>query len=243
MSRYTAFVCHFLISCIVGAALLALCWYVWYPAPMLTAIGGQEIFLLVLGVDITLGPLLTLVVFNTQKKSLKFDLAVIALLQVSALVYGVDALLEARPVYVAASGDSFEVIQATAVSPIILDKAKASLPWWGPTWVGTKAPEGLYDTNAVNDLRQIGAGPGHLPQLHIPYAEMREQILANAKPISDLKKQHPDDVPEIEKWLASHGQTDASVVYQPIKINVSSYVVMLDAKTAEPVGIAPFVAQ
>ncbi|MEE9101495.1 TfpX/TfpZ family type IV pilin accessory protein [Pseudomonas nitroreducens] len=243
MSRYAAFACHFLISCIVGATLLALCWFVWYPAPMLMAIGGQEIFLLVLGVDVTLGPLLTLVVFNTQKKSLRFDLAVIALLQISALAYGVDALLEARPVYVAASGDSFEVIQAPAVSPINIDKAKVSLPWWGPEWVGTKAPEGRYDTDAVNDLRQIGAGPGHLPQLHIPYADMREQILANAKSISNLKTQHPDEVPAIEKWLSSHGQTDASVVYQPIKINATVYVVMLDAKSAEPLGIAPFMAQ
>lgn len=243
MSRYKAFVYHLLLSCLVGGVLLALCWLVWYPAPMLEAIGGQEIFLLILGVDITLGPLLTLVVFNTRKKSLKFDLAIVALLQVSALVYGVETLLEARPVYVATDGESFEVIQAPSVSPIILAKANATLPWWGPKWVGTRAPEGRYDTDAVNDLRKIGAGPGHLPQLHIPYAEMRERILGKAKPISDLKALHPEEAPAIAQWLARHSQTETSVVYQPIKINVSSYVVMLDAKTAEPVGIAPFTAQ
>lgn len=240
MSRYSAFACHLLISSLVGALLLALCWFVWYPAPMLMAIGGQEIFLLILGVDATLGPLLTLVVFNTQKKSLKFDLAVIAVLQISAMAYGVHTLLEARPVYVAASGSSFEVIQASSISTTSIAKAKVSLPWWGPKWVGTKAPEDRYDIDAVDGLRQMGAGRGYLPQLHIPYGEMCEQILANSKPISALKTQNAEDAPAIVKWLADHGLPEDSVVYQPIKINATVFVVMLDAKTAEPLGIAPF---
>ena len=86
MSRFRASGFHFVISLLVGLVLLALCWFMWYPAPMLMAIGGHEIFLLVVGIDVVLGPLLTLVVFKSGKKTLKFDLAVIALLQIAALV-------------------------------------------------------------------------------------------------------------------------------------------------------------
>ena len=86
MSRYTASATHFALSVLIGAILLALFWFVWYPAPMLLAIGGHEIFLLILGIDVVLGPLLTLIVFRSGKKSLKFDLAVIALMQVAAMV-------------------------------------------------------------------------------------------------------------------------------------------------------------
>ena len=128
MSKYRASGIHFVISLFVGLVLLALCWFVWYPAPMLLAIGGHEIFLLIVGIDVVIGPLLTLVVFKTGKKKLKFDLAMIALLQILALEYGVSTLLEARPVYVAALGDKFQVIQATEVTDANLEKAKTTLP-------------------------------------------------------------------------------------------------------------------
>ncbi|MFD2273550.1 hypothetical protein ACFS07_27565 [Undibacterium arcticum] len=96
------------------------------------AIGGQQIFfLLVVGIDVVLGPLLTLVVFKVGKKSLKFDLAVIALLQLGAMVYGVSTLLEARPAYVAALGDQFQVVQASELTDANLAKGKTELPWWG----------------------------------------------------------------------------------------------------------------
>ena len=50
----------------------------------------QEISLfLVVGIDVVLGPLLTLIVFHPKKKSLIWDLAVIVAVQLGALGYGV----------------------------------------------------------------------------------------------------------------------------------------------------------
>lgn len=43
-------------------------------------------------VDLVMGPLLTLVEFKPGKKSLKFDLTAIALLQAGALLYGLHAV-------------------------------------------------------------------------------------------------------------------------------------------------------
>ena len=57
--------------------LLAVFWFVWYPAPLFKVVGGFEIFLMLLGIDVVLGSRLTLIVFKQGKKSLKFDLAVI----------------------------------------------------------------------------------------------------------------------------------------------------------------------
>ena len=240
MSRFRASGIHFLISLLAGLVLLALCWFMWYPAPMLMAIGGHEIFLLVVGIDVVLGPLLTLVVFKSGKKTLKFDLAVIALLQIAALVYGVSTLLEARPAYVAALGDKFQVIQATEVTDANLAKAKTSLPWWGPRWVGTKAPTGRYDIDAVNDVTAVGGGRGHFPQLHVPYHSMAKELIQRAQPIAALKKINSAQAAEIVAWLAKHGYTEQTAKFQPIKISASEFVVMIDAKTAAVIGIAPF---
>ena len=240
MSRFRASGFHFVISLFVGLVLLALCWFMWYPAPMLMAIGGQEIFLLVVGIDVVLGPLLTLVVFKSGKKTLKFDLAVIALLQIAALVYGVSTLLEARPAYVAALGDKFQVIQATEVTDANLAKAKTSLPWWGPRWVGTKAPTGRYDIDAVNDVTAVGGGRGHFPQIHVPYDSMAKELIQRAQPIAALKKINSAQAAEIDAWLAKHGYTEQTAKFQPITISASEFVVMIDAKTAAVIGIAPF---
>ncbi len=240
ISRYRASAIHLLISGCVGLTLFALFWFVWYPAPMLIAIGGHEIFLLIISIDVIIGPVLTLVVFNTKKRSLKFDLAVIAAMQVGAMCYGASFLLEGRPAYVAALGDHFQVVQAVEITDQNIAKAKTTLPWFGPLWVGTKAPTGRYDTDAVRDVEEIGGGRGHFPQLHIPYESMASEILEKSKPISALIASNPGKSDEIAAWLRKHNLDANTARFQPIRIRASEFVVVIDAKTAAVAGIAPF---
>lgn len=242
MSKFRASGLHFLISIFVGLALLALCWFVWYPAPLLMAIGGHEIFLLVVGIDVVLGPLLTLVVFKSGKRGMKFDLAVIALLQLGAMAYGVSTLLEGRPVYVAALalGDKFEVVQASELTDEQLAQDKKGLPWWGPRWVGTKAPTEKKDISTLNSIGMFGAGRGHLPKLQVPYESIAPEILKKASSIDQLKKSNPAKIPEIDAWLSKRGYNENTIRYLPIKISASTFVVMVDAKTAAVIDIAQF---
>ena len=240
MNRYHAFGWHLLISAAIGAALLGLCWFVWYPAPMLMALGGHEIFLLIVGIDVVVGPLLTLVVFNPAKRSLKFDLAVIALLQISAAVYGVSTILEARPAYIASLGDAFHVVQATEVTDENLRKANTTLPWWGPKLVGTKNEIDKDLKSLVSDLVAIGAGKGHVPQLHVPYDSVRNQVAKDAMSIADMKTRTDTKPEEIDKWLAAHNRDGLSAKYQAIKIGPNYYAIVLDAKTGAIVGTTSF---
>ncbi|MDR3479189.1 MAG: TfpX/TfpZ family type IV pilin accessory protein [Burkholderiaceae bacterium] len=242
MSRFRASALHFLISIVVGLVLLALCWFVWYPAPMLMAIGGHEIFLLVVGIDVMLGPLMTLVVFKSGKRGMKFDLVIIVLLQVGAMVYGISTLLEGRPVYVAALalGNKFEVVQACELTDAQLAQDKMGLPWWGPRWVGTKAPTDKHDISTLNAIGTVGAGRGHLPKLQVPYESIAQEILKNASSIEQLKKDNSTKIPEIDVWLSKRGYNENTVKYLPIKISASTFVVMVDAKTAAVIDIAQF---
>lgn len=240
MTRLRAFSIHLTISLIVGLALLALAWFVWYPAPMLFAFGGHEIFLLVVGVDVVLGPLLTLVAFKPGKPKLIFDLVVIAALQAGAMAYGVQAFLEPRPVYVAAVGTSFHVVQATAVTDANLRKANTALPWWGPIWVGTKQPVDRFEAEEVQDVIRAGGGRGNFPHLHIPYEAMAEEVLAKSLPIPILLKDNSTNADEIRGWLKRHNHDEKSARFQPIQISSSEFIVMLDGKSGAVLGIAPF---
>lgn len=239
LSRYQAAAIHFSLCLIVAAVLLSLLWIVWYPAPLLQAVGGQEIVLMLLGIDVILGPLLTLVVFKSGKRTLKMDLAVIAALQVAALVYGVYTLLAGRPVFIASLGDSFQVVQANDIEQQEIDIAKITLPWWGPKWVGTAQPSDQNERERLLISGVAGAGLGNFPQYHAPLESMREMILAKRRPIAELRASNPARDTEITDWLSSRGYNDQSASYQPLRASRRMSVI-IDTRTAAVVGISSF---
>jgi hypothetical protein len=240
MSRFRASLIHLGICALVAAALLVMFWFVWYPEPLFHAVGGYEIFLLVLAIDVTLGPLLTLVVFNSAKRTLKFDLAVIGAVQVAALAYGVYVLLAARPVYVASLGNRFVVVQANDVRDADLLLAKKSLPWFGPEWVGFKVAADQAEHERIMLGGLGGASYGHFPQHHASLESMRAETLRNALPISELRSRNLTRTAEISEWLRARGYSDDAVVYQALVARSRNMSVILEAKTAKVVGIAPF---
>ena len=88
MSRWKAAGIHIGISLIIAAIVGSVIYFVWYPPPYFSVAGGSNLILLIMGVDVVVGPCLTLVVFRAGKRGLAFDLAVIAVLQVIAFCYG-----------------------------------------------------------------------------------------------------------------------------------------------------------
>jgi cytochrome c oxidase assembly factor CtaG len=74
MNRYKASAIHFAISALVATLVFAAMSTFWYPGVFFDAAGGKDLFLLIAGVDVTLGPLITLIVFVPGKRGLRFDL-------------------------------------------------------------------------------------------------------------------------------------------------------------------------
>src|SRR4051812_36214776 len=123
MSRWRASGIHLLLSAAMAAAVLAFMLSVWYPGPLFEAAGGSHLIFILVAVDVTLGPLITLIIFKTGKPGLKFDLAVIATLQVAALAYGMHTVYLARPVYLVFTKDRFDLVSAKDLDPADLGKA------------------------------------------------------------------------------------------------------------------------
>ncbi len=96
LNRWQAFLVHLGISLIIFIVLLCIIVFVWYPGVFIN-MGGWQGIRIVAAVDLVLGPLLTLIVFNPAKKSLNMDLTIIAVIQLSCLIYGVWTIEQARP--------------------------------------------------------------------------------------------------------------------------------------------------
>ncbi len=99
MSRYQASFYHFLISFVIFIVLAYLVIYRWYPEFFFAIDGGWEGMRIIIGVDLILGPMLTLVVFKAGKPGLKFDLAAIGILQSVCLTAGVYIVYSERPIF------------------------------------------------------------------------------------------------------------------------------------------------
>jgi len=89
MSKKNAFLIHLGASFLVFIILVLMIVYVWYPAPYFDASYRMKWITVIAFVDLVIGPGLTLVVFKPDKPSLKFDMSVILILQISALSWGV----------------------------------------------------------------------------------------------------------------------------------------------------------
>lgn len=112
MSRWKAFLIHFTLSLVIFAFLLAIILVVWYPGLLFEISGGWEGLRIVIGVDLVLGPLLTLIVYKVGKPSLKFDLSCIAIFQMVCLSGGVWVVYNERPVVLAVEYDAIFSLNA-----------------------------------------------------------------------------------------------------------------------------------
>lgn len=149
MSRFKAFLIHLGISACIGAVVLLTILWLWYPPPLFDADGGSTLTLLLIGVDLALGPLLTLIVFRSGKPSLRFDVSVIALLQASALAYGVWISAQSRPAYVVLLPNRARIVHANEIFEPPAEGQFAKTPWLGPAVVVATPPD---DAGARNDL-------------------------------------------------------------------------------------------
>jgi len=185
MSRWRAFAIHLGISLAVVGVLAFGLFYLWYPPHLLGFAGAAGLLALVAGVDIVAGPLLTLIVYKAGKKSLKFDLSVIALAQLCFLAYGLWTVWATRPVYIVAGARDFEVVFANEISAADLAQAEneiyARLPWLGPQLVSTRAPANEQERNQVLEGDLIGKGISKRPRYFQPFAEGAARTLGLAR--------------------------------------------------------------
>lgn len=239
MSRWRAAGIHLLISAAIAAAVLALMLGVWYGPTLFRAMGGAGLALIVIGVDVVLGPALTLAVFRSGKRGLKFDLTVIALVQVAALVYGCYVVSLARPAFIVFVKDQFQVATVAELDPEQLAQARypqyRSPSWSGPVLVYGDWPKNLQEQQALMFAGLAGVDLQHFPKYYAPYEQGRDQVLAKAQPLAEVHKSEPEVAKVIDQWIASSGVDAQSLRYLRLRGRIAWVAVLIDARTAAPV--------
>jgi len=244
MNRYKAALIHLGISAAIGLAMLAFMLAVWYPGPFCEAVGGGGLVLILLGVDITIGPLITLVVFDKAKKSLKFDLSVVALLQLCAFLYGVSVIFAARPAYVAFVIDRFELVRAVEIDPEDLKTAKLerfrTLPLLGPQVIGVQRPTGIEERTRAMDLALQGKDIHLRPEYYVPYDTQKPQVKQKLQPMKRMKDLNPAAVADIDRHIKDTGRTEEQLGFLPLRARDKDLSAVVDRATGDILGYWPY---
>lgn len=234
--RIRGFLLHLLASSLL--ALLAICivFIVWYPAPLQKAVGVTDIFLILLGVDVVIGPLLTLAVCKEGKKTLMFDLGFIVALQISAFAYGFFTIAQGRPVWIVFNKDRFDLVQAMDMNHSYRTKAASefqSLSFTGPEWVATRELTN-EDQKSIHDALFAGVDIPQRADLYEPYSKAVTHITESAHNLGELTQYNAADVVknELSKWPQANA-------FLPLKAKQQSMVVLLKRETGEVVAIVP----
>ncbi len=238
MSRFKAAGIHLLLSIVVALVMLVLVFKVWYPGGYYQLLGVGSIYLMLMGVDVCLGPLLTFVVYKAGKKSLRFDLTAIALVQLSALLYGSYVVFNARPVFNVFEDDVFKVVLAPEIEAKNLALAKKAewqtLPIGRPKLVAAVAPTTQEDKNAMTFLDW-----SFFPKLYVDYESRKQEAFKHAKPLADLRKLSKPSAVVVDAFLADAGRPASDFIYLPIvhAPTQAGMTAVLDAKTADFIDI------
>ena len=235
---------HLGISLCVAVFAAALVFGLWYPYPYGEISGGRELFFLVVAVDVIMGPLITLAIFNRAKprRELLIDFTVVGLLQLAALGYGLWTVFAARPVHLVFEYSRMTVVHAIDVDADLLAKAPTSLqklPVTGPTVIALrpfKNPEEQFDaTMAAFEGFPLAARS----DLWQAYEPVRADVLKEAKPVAELRARFSNQAAQIDRAIAATGKPVTDLRYLPLLSRKTAWTVLLDTTTAEPLGYIP----
>jgi len=207
MSRYRAFLIHLGISLTVFGLLAYLVVEVWYPDFFFYTDGGWQGLRLLLGVDLVLGPLLTLIVYRTGKPGLRFDLSMIGLVQATCLLTGVWIVHGQRPLAIVYVDGAFYSVCGESFSEVGAPIPDFSgLPGRNPKWVTVVLPKDLDEQGAIRgEMLRSGRMLSTLSDRYAPFSpsDVDPKEASTSKEVVDRDR----NTHALPRWTTEHGGT------------------------------------
>lgn len=232
--RIKAAAIHLGISIVIGLLTAALVFGVWYPDKFSVAIDVTSIFIILLVVDVCLGPLITLIVFNPQKKELKLDLAIVALIQLGALIYGVATVFQGRPVYAVFNIDRFDLVRANDLADedlLLASDEFKQRPVWGVDYIIAVRPESPDERQKLLfDALEGKKDLPFIPKYYQRYENHLEYIKTKIRPLDELKDFNPDNGVAVDAAKQKYGD---SAGYLPMRADSKDLTVIVDSSSAK----------
>jgi hypothetical protein len=239
---------HLVISALIACCVLALVYLGWYRDGLASIEGVGQVLLLLLGIDVVLGPLMTLLVFKRGKKTLLFDLTVIAFLQAAFLTYGVYSVELGRPAFLVFEENRFETVSYADLPPESKEQLAAntdqstSRSAFGPVFVAAiPPPDPVLAEKLLSSAMAGGVELSQQPKYYKGAEQSFSTILAKARPIEELKKIKGNDAAAIDSFVSSLGAAKVDTIkYLPLKGKTKNGVVIIDSSNSRLITTSQF---
>jgi hypothetical protein len=196
--KFTAAGIHFLVTAALAGIAAAIVFFVWFPNGLADVIGGRTLFLIVIGVDIALGPLLSLAIYSSTKtrKQLIIDYSIIGAFQLAALVYGLYVVALSRPAFVVYHGQRLEIVTAIELADEDLlvgtQPIYRSRPWIGPLYASVKMPTNEKERGDLVFSAVLGKDAQLMPKYFQSYDATLDDLKAHCEAINGLNLKSED---------------------------------------------------
>ena len=241
IQRLKLFLSHLSLSFLIALLVIGLVFFIWYPAPLAKAVGVTHIFLMLLVIDVILGPLLGLLVYKEGKKTLKFDLSVIILIQITALCYGVFSIEQGRPAWLVYNVDRFELVRKNEIVDQNINQAQPQFQqssWLKPQFVATEFANNAQQRSDDMFAEVLGGiSIAQRPERYIELNKAKKQMQQRKQKLELLQKYN--NKIDVEKILAKYPQASA---FFPLKTSVVDMTVLIDqnANVVKIVDLRPW---
>ena len=213
--RLKAFALHLTGSTCVLSLTLGGLYLGWYRWPGWRLADASHVVIVMIGVDIVLGPLLTFVIARARKPRLRSfvrDIAMIVAVQLVALIYGTASLWHGRPLYYAYSETVLQLVQAYDI-----DAQEAALgrrqnaefaPHWYslPRWIWAPLPQDPQTRQKIV-ASAISGGDDvvSMPRYFKPWEQGLPALRTNLKKVDDVAYFYGADKKKLKQRMQAAG--------------------------------------
>jgi hypothetical protein len=177
-----------------------------------------------------LGPLLTLIVFRPGKPGLKYDLALIALVQTAALSWGVWTVYDQRTAMVTFAADTFitmnsEMVDQAGEKPrAMLAQARVGT---GPVYAVIALPDNRADRRAM--LNRLNSKPLHMQgEAYQPLEKSDlKKILEQSIDVKLLASKNPEAQIKLDAFLKKTGGNIEDYAFLPLLCRYTDLTIVL----------------
>ena len=234
--KFKAASVHLFISSIIFCILAYLIAFKWYPFPYFTADGGWQGIRIVALIDIVLGPLLTLVIFNPRKTrhEIRFDLGIIALAQISVLTWGVYTVYNERPAAVIHWSGEFYTMPSKSFKAqnISIEKLNQFSEETPPLIHANLPADPVKLQEILNIVNEKKLAPFEQFQLYHSFKDNKDEIFLQQINIDEIISFNKDMKKELSDFLEKTKSKKDDYIYMPLNARYHNVILIFSREGA-----------
>jgi hypothetical protein len=223
--RLKAFSLHLLSSATVLTLILGSLYFGWYRWPGWHLTDVTTVVLVMVCVDVVLGPTLTFIVASNNKtrRVLARDIGIIVVVQLCALIYGSASLWNGRPLYYAFSENILQLVQAYDIDAKDAEAGRQQNPalaphWYSlPRWIWAPLPQNAEESRKIV-VSAITGGDDviSMPKYFKPWEDGLTSLRSHLKRVDDVAYFAKSEKKKLKERMKAAGLPDDQLNTMPL---------------------------